>query len=663
MRTISDYIKMALAVLMVLVATIFCAMRLMKIQIVDSESYTRKEVITTSYTQKIPSTRGEIVDAQGDTLVANYVSYGVVIDEKNFPADPVEGNRVLLRLTELLRDAGVEWEDSLPITDAAPYEFDPEFSETAITSMKERIGVNAYATAQNCINVLLDTYEISESYTPEEQRILAGLRYSMLDHDFSISNRFTVAGGLPDKMVTKLAELSMELRGVTVVQQADRVVEVGDVIPHEIGTVGPIFAETADEYLELGYDLDAIVGVSGIEKAMESELQGKDGVRTITFEDGIPVSDEVTQEPQAGNTVMLTVNSDFQRGLQDILENFIANFHSINTKPELSGNRVNSGAIVVLDAKTGAILGEATCPTYDLIDYSEFYEELSTDSRQPLFNRATQGLYRPGSTFKVITATAGLNEGIVSGDTSYLCEKEYFFIDQKYKCTGKHDYISIARAIMVSCNAYFYDLSRNLTIDNITKYAAYYGIGQNTGIETRDSAGYMASPEKYHELGLMWTVGQVLQAGIGNNEMAVTPLQLANVACTIANEGVRYEPYLVDSIWDYNMETCISETQPTVAETIPMNFDYVYDYIEQGMIMASTNNMPAEYSLENLGYSVAIKTGTPQHESRVQDSVFIGYAPADDPQIAFAGIIEGGEYSKYMIRSILQLYEEYYEMD
>ncbi len=663
MRRVSEYVKMSLAVFMVLAAAIFCAMRLLKVQVVESDSYNRREAVITEYTQKIESTRGEIVDAAGTTIISNHVSYAAVIDEKNFPSDPKEGNAVILALLDILQEAGVEWTDTLPITLTAPYEFDPESSESQITSMKSSIGVNAYATAQNCIDILVKDYEISKEYTPEQQRMIAGIRYSMLDRDFSMSNRFKVAEALPMKLVSLLSEMSYELRGVSIVQQAERVVEVGDVIPHEIGTVGPIFAENAAEYLELGYDLDATVGISGIEKAMETELQGKDGVRTITFVDGAAVSDTVTEEMVAGNTVMLTVNGEFQRGLQKILQDFTANFHSINEKPELSGNDVSKGALVVLDAKTGAILGEATCPTYNLMEYSELYDQLIQADGNPLFNRATQGLYRPGSTFKTITATAGLNEGVINGGTSYLCQQDYFFIDVPFGCTGYHNYISVAPALKVSCNAFFYDLSRNLTIDRIAEYASYYGIGQNTGIETRDSAGYMATPEKHHELGLPWTVGQVLQAGIGNGETMVTPLQLAVVACTIANEGVRYEPYLVDSIWDYNMEECLSKTEPTVAETIELNYGYVYDYIEEGMIAAANSKMPAEYSLSNLGYSVAIKTGTPQQDSRVQDSVFIGYAPAHDPQVAFAGIVEGGEYSKYMIRSILKLYEEIYGME
>jgi penicillin-binding protein 2 len=134
---------------------------------------------------------------------------------------------------------------------------------------------------------------------------------------------------------------------------------------------------------------------------------------------------------------------------------------------------------------------------------------------------------------------------------------------------------------------------------------------------------------------------------------------MAVVASTIANDGVRYTPHLVDSIWDYNQETLLEQITPTVAETISATDADVYSFIRQGMIAASVTNMPDAYSLADLGYDVAIKTGTPEQGSRVQDSFFIGFAPADDPEIAFAGVVEGGEYSKYMIRSILEAYESY----
>ncbi len=660
MRTASEYLKMALAILLVLTSASLCVLRLMKVQVVNSDAYHKTEVVTSSYTQKIAPTRGEIVDASGLTIVSNHVSYAVVIDEKNFPAENAAGNDVLLRLTKILEDAGVEWEDSLYISRRTPYSFNADADESRLKSMKRKIGVNAYATAENCMDVLCEKYGIGDELTPSQKRTIAGIRYTMLDDDFSISNRFELANNLPMATVTKLSELAPQMQGVLIEQTAARRIEVGDVIPHEIGTTGPIYAENAQEYLDKGYDLNAIVGISGLERAMEDELQGKAGGRTITYENGIAVSDEITEPVDAGHTIRLTVNAEFQRGLQEILEDFLESHYTISRSYALRYNAAASGALVVLDAKTGAILGEATAPTFDLTQYSEHYDELSKQAGKPLFNRATMGLYRPGSTFKTITATAGLNEGVVDGTTSFPCSGTYMFHGFPYHCTGHHGYIAVAPALRVSCNSYFYELSRLLTIDNIVKYADLYGIGQHTGIETADAAGWMATPETYQQQGLEWTSGQVLQAGIGNGDTNVTPLQLAVVANTIANEGKRLRPYLVDSVWDYNQTTCLKKTEPEVLSEIELNNASVYKFVESGMIQAAGNGFPKKYSLQNLGYSVAIKTGTPQVATRVQDSVFIGYAPADDPQIAFAGLIEGGEYSKYMIRDILLLYEDIY---
>ena len=358
---------------------------------------------------------------------------------------------------------------------------------------------------------------------------------------------------------------------------------------------------------------------------------------------------------------MLTVDSTFQKDLQNILEDFIKNFDDLRDEKteELELGEVTNGALVVLDAKDGGVLGMATCPTYDLNTYMEDYESLLEDENRPLVNRATRGEYRPGSTFKTITATAGLCEGLISGYSEYYCSQKYLFKDHIYSCTGGHGNISLIPALQYSCNIYFYKLSEDLTIDGITKYAKLYGLGQSTGLETGGSAGHLSNPEYYKEHGLSWTVGEVLQSAIGQSEWGVTPLQMAVVANTIANEGVRYEPHLVDSIWDYNMENKLEEIEPTVAATIPGAEEGYFSLIEQGMVAASVTNMPYEYSLADFGYSVAIKTGTPQQGSRVQDSFFIGYAPAEDPEIAFAGVVEGAEYSKYMIKSIIEAYERY----
>ena len=659
-KSFSLYLKSTLLVTAALSACCLCGYRLMKIQLVDSESYTKRKYSTYRYDQVIEATRGEIVDINGASIVENKVGYSVIIEPEQFPKHYAAGNAVLIEITKMLKQCGVEPEFSLPISKSAPYTFTTK-DEDALEYFKNKLGLNVYATTDNCMDKLITDYEIAADYTQEQQWLLCAIRYEMILRGFSMNNRFTLAEDIPFSAITEIKESGISLPGVEIVEMPLRSIAQDDVIPHEIGTVGPIYAEEYEAYAEKGYDMDDVVGKSGIEQACEEYLRGHDGTKTISVRNGEVLSAEITTPVESGNTVMLTVDSTFQRDLQKILEDFIKNFDSLRDEKteKLKLGEITNGALVVLDARDGGVLGLATCPTYDLTTYIEDYESLLKAENEPLVNRATLGLYRPGSTFKTLTATAGMCEGIVSGYSTYYCGQLYEFRGHTYQCTGGHADISVIPALQHSCNIYFYKLSEDLTIDNISKYAKMYGLGQPTGLETGGAAGHLSDMDYYEEAGLTWTVGEVLQSAIGQSDWAVSPLHMAVVASTIANEGVRYEPHLVDSIWDYNLEHKIQDIEPTIAETIPGAENGVFDFIEQGMVAASTTNMPYEYSLGNLGYSVAIKTGTPEQGSRVQDSFFIGYAPAENPEIAFAGVIEGGEYSKYMIRSILEAYESY----
>ncbi len=654
LNKIANGFKLVLTILIVLASVGFAGIKLMQIQVVDSQTYVDTSQKYQTVEQVIPSFRGEIVDCNGESIVSNKLGFNVLVDMSAFPDDLQEGNEILLRTAEILEQYGSEWEDKMPITMSEPYEFIEDGVYTT-DSLKSNVGVNVYASADDCMYKLIKDYEISSEYTAKEQRIIAGMRYEMYLQGFSLKNRFTLYEDVDRNAVMTLKELSVQLSGIEIIEDDIRQYSQVDVLPHEIGFVGPIYAEEAEEYKELGYSMTDIVGKSGIESGMEEELKGTDGTRTVTLLDDVVVSEEVTEEAVSGNTIRLTIDSEFQKEIQQVLEDYLATLNA-------NGTSVNAGAITVLDAKTGAVLALATAPTYTLDEYQDNYASLAQDSSRPLLDRATDGLYRPGSCFKTVTATAGLNEGIVDGSSTFYCGKNYYYKGLTVHCTGNHQSIAITRAIEVSCNIYFYNLVQLIGVDTLSKYANMYGLGTTLGLESGDTQGYLANPETFDSLGMLWTSGQLLQAGIGQSEIAVTPLQMAVTAMTIANEGVRYKPYLVDSVWDYNQTECISKTETTVAETIPIQYENTYKYIRNGMIKASQNTPDGEYSLNNLGYDVAIKTGTPQ-SSRGTDSTFIGFAPADNPQIAFSGIIEGGINSKYMVRKILDVYEKYYGIE
>ncbi len=655
MNIFTDRFRTVLIICGVISTAALGGVKLMKIQIVDSNNYTEKPPSSYTAQQIIHATRGEIKDINGVPIVENKLGFNVIIEKASFPSDNEKANAVIFKIADFLIKEGYDYHDSLPVSKSLPYEYSSK-DDADISRLKSMIGVNVYATAENCIDKLIVDYRISDDYTDEQKRIIAGIRYEMNIRDFSLSNVFTLCEDITIDTVSKIKELSVDLPGIEIAEDAIRTNPVTDIIPHEIGTVGPIYAEEYDELKNMGYFLNDSVGKSGLEKGMESYLKGKNGIRQITVQDNSTISSEITEPAVPGNTLKLTINIDFQRDVQSILENFMK---YLNTEVKDMHN-VTSGAIVVLDARNNDVLALATAPTYNLKDYIENYSDVLKREGTPLLNRATDGLYRPGSAFKPVTATAGLNEGFITPDSTFYCAKQYRYIDVDKFCTGYHSNIGVAESIRVSCNIFFYELSQLTGIKNIVKYGNMYGLGTHLGLESGDSVGYVACPEVVEELGGTWYAGNLLDAAIGQSETMITPLQMAVLASTIGNRGVRYQPHLVDSIYDY-LGNKIDDVEPVVAETITANYDYVFPSIIQGMIGASQNTPDGEFSLNGLGYDVAIKTGTPQTTSSEDtNTTVIGFAPADDPVIAFAAVIEKGTNSKYLVRKIIDSYNSHY---
>lgn len=393
---------------------------------------------------------------------------------------------------------------------------------------------------------------------------------------------------------------------------------------------------------------------------MESVLRGDNGERTIArSSDGIAVSDEITKEPTAGGSVALTIDYEFQNDLQEILKNQI---NWLNNTAD-RGNDCDAGAVAVLDVKTGAVLGMASYPTYDLYDSVENYGAVLNAEGNPLYNRCINGLYRPGSAFKTITASDGLINGLIDINTRSECTGIYTFYsasDYQPKCTGFHLGYNVVDCLKWSCNIFFYDLGRRLGIDELCGFAQKFGYGQNLGLEIGGLSGQMTSPQLYEQLrGEPWTDGNTLQAAIGQMDTLVTPLHLAVQAMTLANDGVRYKPYLVDSVWNYDHTYMLYETKPEIAEIID-NQNSAFEIVREGMIAVSTLvTWPTSSSLWNfdyLPYSVAIKTGTAETGDGYYTSTVMGYYPAENPRIAFGIVLEKGEYSRYMVRNIIDAY-------
>ncbi len=655
---ISKIIRTVVLIILVFVMLFLCILRLLKLQIVDGGKYLA--MAETSYTSQheIIATRGQIFDCNGVVLTSNKTVYKVII-HKAFLSSGTE-NEVLNKTVSILRVNNEKWNDSVPVSMNEPYFF-TENDEAALDSFKERIRVNPDATADNCITELIRKYGIdTEKYSSEEQRIIAGIRYEMELKDFSYDNRFTLADSVNLDTVIRLKEAAHLLGGIDVIEESSRDYVESDIAPHVLGTVGALSYEEYQKLKSEGYSYNDIIGTYGIESAMESVLRGENGERTIARNSsGIAVSDEITREAKAGDSVVLTIDSEFQRDLQEILANQI---NWLNNTAD-RGNDCDAGAVVVLDPRTGAVLGMASYPTYNLNDSIENYSAVLNAEGNPMYNRCINGLYRPGSAFKTITAADGLTTGLIDLSSRAECTGVYTFYassDYRPKCTGFHYGSDVINCLKWSCNIFFYDLGRRLGIEELCSFASKFGYGQNLGLEIGGLSGQMTSPELYEKLrGEPWTEGNTLQAAIGQMDTLVTPLHLAVQAMTLANDGVRYKPFLVESVRSYDGKEIVYETKPQVAEVIENQND-AFEIVRDGMIAVSTLvNWPTSSALWNfdyLPYSVAIKTGTAETGDGYYTSTVMGYYPAEDPQIAFGIVLEKGEYSRYMVRNIIDAY-------
>lgn len=658
---VSSVIRSLIVIALTLILAFVCIVRLARMQLVDGSYYAAQLQQSYTATQSVQAARGQIADSNGVVLSGNQIVYKMIIQKAFFTAGME--NLVISRAIQILIEEGEAWIDTIPISSTVPYEFTTD-KETVLDAFKERIGVNYDATVDNCIKALYEKYKITTEFPEQMRRYIAGVRYEMELKDFSYSNRYTFAENISIQTVARIKELAFLLPGIDIVEEPMRTYIKSSTAPHVLGTLGAITAEVYELKKDQGYTLNDTIGLNGIELAMEDVLRGKNGIRTIVRNaDGVAISDEITQPVVTGNSVQLTIDAKFQDDLQDILENHI-NWLHYNNDPK-RGNTCDAGAVVVLDVKTGAVLGMANYPTYDINAYLENPQAFLELEGNPLYNRAIYGRYRPGSTFKTITGAAGLYHGYIDKHSQGICTGKYtYYSDYQPLCTGSHYGYNVVDSLKVSCNIFFYDLGRRMGIYTLSDFAERFGIGTNLGLEIGGISGRMTTPEVFESLvGTEWTSGNTLQASIGQSETLVTPLHLAVQAMTLANDGVRYKPYLVKSIYNYDFTELLHETEPVVVETIDPGVNpNTFNIIREGMVAVSENVVWPVYDMSKsqfkyLPYHVAIKTGTAEtSEPGVYNSIIMGYYPAEDPVIAFGVVLEKGEYSRYMIRNIIDAY-------
>ena len=631
-------------------------MRLIFLQLVNGDDFKSQATNTTDYKFTVTAARGDIVDSSGKRIATSVTGYNVVLNKLLMGDEDLDG--MLQRIVELLRENGESWNDSLLISqpDAAGHytftaEEDNARDQKSLATMKDNLGLQQYATADDVMEKLVEDYDLS-GFSLSWQRTLGGIHYEMQQQAFSNVNNFIMAENVSEATVATIKEHSLSLPGVEIVETSTRSYEQGTVLPHVLGRVGKITAEkwkvtdadgnTTYPLRDKGYNMNDIIGISGLESAYEDELRGKDGVETITRDaDGVIVDTALTTVPEPGHTVQLTVDSTFQKAVDQALA---SNIEMINRTYNVNSTKAAAGAAVVIDVKNGAVLAAANYPTFDQNLYATQYSEYSADPSLPLFNRSLQGLYTPGSTFKPAVAVAALDSGLINRYSTVFCNGVYnYYSDYHPKCTrhGHSGNIDVITAIKWSCNIFFYDVGRRLTSEVYDAYAYKLGMGVRTGVEVSEALGHLTSKTDSNYIESL-----DVQAAIGQGNTVVSPVQLATYAATIANRGTRYRTHFVKAILDSNTGEVLQETQPEVMDVIEDGGE-TFDLVQQGMIGVS-QTIPV---LASYPYTIACKTGTPQRSEgyyvgstykHYTNTMMIAYGPAEDPQIAIGIVVEYG---------------------
>jgi len=654
---------------------------LFNVQVVNGKDYLTSSSYTIVENETVETVRGSILDSNGKVLVDNQQVYNIVLDLDLMGKDR---NRILFELLELCRTYGVEWNDSLPIADTAPWVYTKDINSVFSYEIKADDGTVTRANtllgslskrmkwigssnkeilpANDLVTAMCLSYGLIEDKTDpvtEELRDVLGVLYELYIRKYEYTySSYTFARNLDIEFITVIKEHG--LSGVEIVSTTARRYAT-DNAAHILGPVALIDSNDWPIYKELGYPMNAYVGKGGVELSFESWLHGSAGVRrTETDEHGNIISQDWAVEPAPGNNVTLTIDSTVQAATEELLADFV------NSLEEPAG-----AAAVMLDVSNGGVISMASYPTYSMSTYTQDYSELLAAEYSPLFNRATHGLYAPGSTFKPLTAIAALTQGVINTTSTVYCGGVYdYYSDVGYSpvCwihtmfNSRHGDEAVSKAITDSCNIFFYDVGRRLGIRELVRYATMFGLGQKTGIEIGEYQGTVAGPESAATLGLQWYGGDTLPAAIGQGNHQFTPVQLANYIATLVNGGTHYQVHLLKNVKSFDFRKTVYEYEPVVKDFIDIS-PSALAAVKKGMYdLSKTNSMRPYFS--TLPVEVGCKTGTAEVAgSDIANAVFVCFAPYDNPEVALCIVAEKGDSGGSLASVAAGMLAQYFSSD
>lgn len=649
---------------------IILLIQLFNLQIIHGAEY--RETSNSRLTREsiIKAARGSIKDRTGVELVSTDTGYSVEIYSTK--VSDSELNNSIKKFIEILESNKDEFVDNLPI-EVDPYKFKQEDVESQ-KNWKIQYEMDENYTAEQAFNALKEKYEITESDVKMARKIMA-VRYEISRNGYSTTKSVTIAKDISNTSAVQIREQNSMLSGMYVVTEPVVSYKSGSLASHVLGYVGAINAEEYEARKDR-YRNDDVIGKSGIQYVFEDYLKGTDGIRQVDMTvDGAVTSEYTAEEAIAGSDVILTIDANLQKVAEDDLEK---NIKDIAKGKYGEKTDSEAGAVVVMNVDSGEVLAMASYPDYNPGKYSEEYSE---DSTGKYLNRAISSAYAPGSTFKMVVASAALTTGEISPTSLVNDNGIYPYGDRQacwyYRSYGRgHGYLNVTQALKYSCNYFFYDMGYRIGIDKIAEYAKKYGLGQKTGIELEGEAtGSVASKEYAESLGQGWYISDTLSAAIGQSYNNFTPIQMARYVSMIANDGKSIDTTIVKSIIKPDgTEISKDEINEYVKNKLGLGDTNLEDVkiskedsqaIKKGMrgVTSEAGGTAAAY-FSDLDIDIAGKTGSAQ--TGVDGEAhgwFVGFAPYDDPEIAVVVFVEKAGSGGYTSDVAKKIIKEYFGMN
>lgn len=649
--------------------------QLFNLQIIHGAEYRETSNVRLTRESILKADRGNIKDSSGTSL-ARVESQDTIVLYKTKVSNQTL-NETILRLINLLSENGDKYVDNF-LVDVNPYRFKLTEEESQ-RKWKKANNIDENATAEEVFNYFKNKYEVTEENVEDARKIIS-IRYEISYQGYSNTKSIQIAENINRNTLLEIKERSSEFSGVEVVEEPKRVYPLGNTASHIIGRIGRIEEEELKGN-EDTYDQNDIIGKSGIEYVFEEYLKGQNGIKQIDMDvEGTITNEYISQEAVAGNDVILTIDSKLQAVTEQALK---SNIERIAGGAFSKTSPADAGAAVVLNVKTGEVLAMASYPDYDPsafvngIDNNTWNYYINGDTK-PLENKAISAMYSPGSTYKMVTALAGLETGAITTREKIRDTGIYRKYNSSWKCwyISGHGYLDVSNAIERSCNYFFYEVGDRVGIDNLAKYSYYLGLGHKTGIELKgEISGVLASNEIARQENRVWNPGETISAAIGQSYNTFTPLQMAKYVGMIANRGRKLDITVVKSIIRPDgsevprneYESKVSEKLGLTADdTEEMNFNEEnIQAILEGMRGVTSESGGTAYStFRDFDIEVGGKTGSAQTGVEGKTNAwFVGFAPFDNPEIAIVVFVRNGGSGGYTAEVARDIIAQYFGMN